>query len=131
MNFGTLHFQILHFPIALILAAALAELLALITRRDFFADAGKYCILGAALMAIPTVLAGDALADEMAARTPSGGGRARFPLGQALVRAGGGVWPAAGGSHRHGGAYRPLGRHGGFRAGLLERLAKAKLKAKS
>jgi uncharacterized membrane protein len=72
MDFGTLHFQILHFPIALILAAALAELLALITRRDFFADAGKYCILGAALMAIPTVLAGDALADEMAARTPGG-----------------------------------------------------------
>lgn len=72
MDFGVLHFQILHFPIALILAAALAELLALITRRDFFADAGKYCILGAAFMAIPTVVAGDVLADEMASLSPSG-----------------------------------------------------------
>ncbi len=64
MNFGKTHLQILHFPIALTLAAALADVCWAIWRQHFFRHAGFYCLLFAAVMVIPTVLAGDNLMDQ-------------------------------------------------------------------
>ncbi len=46
---GKFHPLVVHFPIALILAAALAELIGLRVRRPFLRDSGRYCLmLGAA-----------------------------------------------------------------------------------
>jgi len=59
MAFGKLHVLLLHFPIALALAAALGDVLGAVWRKDFFRQAGFYCLLLAALAAIPTVIAGD------------------------------------------------------------------------
>ena len=58
MDVGKLHVVLVHFPIALALCAALADLLWLITRKDNFKSAGLYCLTLAAISAIPTVVAG-------------------------------------------------------------------------
>jgi uncharacterized membrane protein len=42
MDFGKMHLLVLHFPIALIVAAAVADVLRLITRRPFFRNASLY-----------------------------------------------------------------------------------------
>ena len=55
---GEQHVAIIHFPIALAVAAALAEVLALITRRPAFAHAARFCIVIAALGAIAAVITG-------------------------------------------------------------------------
>ncbi|MFB3892812.1 MAG: DUF2231 domain-containing protein [Phycisphaerae bacterium] len=65
MGPGVLHLLVLHFPIALIMAALLADALWLITRKAFFRAAGFYCIILGALSAIPTVITGDMLSDSM------------------------------------------------------------------
>jgi len=57
---GQFHVMIVHFPIALILAAALAEALGMMTKRAFFLDAARFIVVIAALSAIPTVLLGAA-----------------------------------------------------------------------
>jgi uncharacterized membrane protein len=63
MAWGKLHLLVLHFPIALILATLLADGLFLATKRGFFKTAGLYCLILAALAAIPTVIFGDILLD--------------------------------------------------------------------
>ena len=59
MVLGKLHVLLVHFPIALALSAALADILWAIWRRDFFRHAGFYCLILAALAVIPTVITGD------------------------------------------------------------------------
>jgi uncharacterized membrane protein len=56
--FGEMHPALVHFPIALALAAALAEVLALTTKRELFSNAARYCIVIAALGSLATVPAG-------------------------------------------------------------------------
>jgi len=63
MDFGKLHVMLVHFPIALGLAAVLADAIWLISKKDFFRQAGLWCLLLAALSAIPTVIAGDSHLD--------------------------------------------------------------------
>lgn len=63
-NFGRLHVQLLHFPIALTLAAVLADLLYLLLRKAPLKAAGYYCIVFAAVMAVPTVAAGWLLMED-------------------------------------------------------------------
>ena len=58
MDVGKLHVVLVHFPIALALCAALADLLWLITRKESFKSAGLYCLVLAGISAIPTVVAG-------------------------------------------------------------------------
>ena len=62
MNIGKLHVLIVHFPIALALCAALADILWLATRKDRFRDAGMYCLVLAAISAVPVVITGLAVA---------------------------------------------------------------------
>jgi uncharacterized membrane protein len=65
MQLGHLHVAIVHFPIALVLAAAAADLLWWLTKRPLFKNAGLYCLM-AALIATPAVLVtGSLLADEV------------------------------------------------------------------
>jgi uncharacterized membrane protein len=65
---GKMHLQILHFPIALAMMAAVADLLWLIRRKGRFAPAfkasGTFLIVAAAILAIPTVIAGDSLMED-------------------------------------------------------------------
>lgn len=65
MDFGRLHLLLVHFPIALAIAAVLAEILHLIFNREFFRNAGTFCILFAAGSVIPTALTGLDLIDDM------------------------------------------------------------------
>jgi len=46
---GKFHSMAVHFPVALIITAALAEILALVFRSPFFRDAARYVIIVAAL----------------------------------------------------------------------------------
>lgn len=62
MNAGKLHVLIIHFPIALALCALLADLLWLASRRQLFRHSGLYCLVLAALSAVPSVLTGMAAA---------------------------------------------------------------------
>jgi uncharacterized membrane protein len=55
---GQFHVMIVHFPIALILAAALAEIMGMIFKREFYFDAARFIVIIAALSAIPAVLLG-------------------------------------------------------------------------
>jgi uncharacterized membrane protein len=55
---GEQHVAIIHFPIALTIAAALAEVIALITRKPAFAHAARFCIVIAALGAIAAFISG-------------------------------------------------------------------------
>jgi uncharacterized membrane protein len=63
MQLGKLHLVLVHLPIALVVAAATADLLWAITRRKFFDNAGLYCLLGALATAPLTALAGSLLSD--------------------------------------------------------------------
>ena len=58
MNIGELHVVIVHFPIALAVCAVLADLLWLATRKDSFKNAGMYCLVLAAISALPVVITG-------------------------------------------------------------------------
>lgn len=53
------HVLLVHFPIALAMAAVLGDILWATLRKDFFRGAAFYCLLLAALAAIPTVITGD------------------------------------------------------------------------
>jgi uncharacterized membrane protein len=55
---GTFHPSASHFPIALLLAAGLAELLRIATGRSLFDGAARYCLWFGALGAIMTALLG-------------------------------------------------------------------------
>lgn len=55
MDIGRFHVLLVHFPIALGLAAAVADLLWVITRRMLFRQAAAYCLAGA-LVAAPFVV---------------------------------------------------------------------------
>jgi len=55
MDIGKFHVLLVHFPIALGLAAAVADLLWVITRRMLFRQAAVYCLAGA-LIAAPFVV---------------------------------------------------------------------------
>jgi len=63
---GKFHPMVVHFPIALILSAFLAELLAWLCRSRFFADAARFCLW----LAVPTIIVAiflgwaDALAEK-------------------------------------------------------------------
>ena len=56
---GVLHPMMVHFPIALAMAAALAALLGLLIRTKFLKDACTYTIVLAALFSVPTYLLGE------------------------------------------------------------------------
>lgn len=58
MNVGKLHVLIIHFPMALAFAALLADLLWLVTRKEAFRHTALYCLLLAALSAVPAVITG-------------------------------------------------------------------------
>ena len=62
MNIGKLHVLLVHFPIALGFCAVLADILWLVTRKDRFKDAGVYCLVMAAVSALPVVITGLAVA---------------------------------------------------------------------
>ncbi len=62
MNIGKLHVLLVHFPIALAFCAVLADILWLVTRKDRFRDAGVYCLVLAAVSALPVVITGLAMA---------------------------------------------------------------------
>jgi uncharacterized membrane protein len=64
MALGKFHVILVHFPIALAMAAVLGDVLWIIWRKDFFRGAAFYCLLLAALAAIPTVVTGDMHLDE-------------------------------------------------------------------
>jgi uncharacterized membrane protein len=58
MEIGKLHLLVLHFPLALIIVAALADGLFLWRRTAIFKEAGYFCILLGATAAIPTMVTG-------------------------------------------------------------------------
>ena len=62
MNIGKLHVLLVHFPIALAFCAVLGDILWLVTRKDRFRDAGVYCLVLAAVSALPVVITGLAMA---------------------------------------------------------------------
>ena len=64
MALGKFHVILVHFPIALALAAVLGDVLWIIWRKDFFRGAAFYCLLLAAVAAIPTVITGDMHLDD-------------------------------------------------------------------
>ncbi len=55
---GQFHPLVVHFPIALILAAACAELLGLVTRKPQLTEAARFCITAGALGAVAAVSLG-------------------------------------------------------------------------
>lgn len=69
---GKFHVMVVHFPIALVLTAALAELLKLVLKRPFFGDTARFLILlgaASALVTVPLGFAagtGQSYADEYA-----------------------------------------------------------------
>ena len=65
MNIGKLHVLVVHFPIALALAAVLAEALWLATRKDALKQAGLYCLVLATVSSLPAIVAGMALERSM------------------------------------------------------------------
>jgi len=65
MEIGKLHVVLVHFPIALAFSAILAEVLWLATRRHTFAEAGVYCLVLAAVSAVPVVITGLLVAKSM------------------------------------------------------------------
>lgn len=55
---GKFHPMAVHFPIALVLAAALAEIIAMLTKREFFVNASRFSIVLAASGAVVATLMG-------------------------------------------------------------------------
>ena len=66
-----LHVAIIHFPIALAIAAAAADLLWLITRRSFFGSASLYCLAAALIVTPAALLTGDMLSEDQEVFPPS------------------------------------------------------------
>ncbi len=64
MEFGKLHVLLVHFPIALGLSAVLADVIWLILKKDFFRQAGLYCLILAAISAGPAAATGNAHLDN-------------------------------------------------------------------
>jgi uncharacterized membrane protein/mono/diheme cytochrome c family protein len=56
--FGKFHLLALHFPIALVIAAAIAEALNVWRRSAVPSDAGRFCLVLAAVTAVPTAVLG-------------------------------------------------------------------------
>lgn len=79
MDFGRLHVVVLHFPVALIVAMAVAEFLGLFGRRAFFKSASLYCLIGALLTGPVAVATGWDLLGDM---PPAG----KMPAVWAMVR---------------------------------------------
>ncbi len=65
MEIGKLHVVLVHFPIALALSAILAEVLWLATKRRAFDEAGAFCLVLAAVSAVPVVVTGLLVAKSM------------------------------------------------------------------
>jgi len=67
---GHFHVILVHFPIALILAAAIAELLSLLLRQPNLTSTARFCVfLGAAGTVVATVLGWFAASEESASET--------------------------------------------------------------
>jgi uncharacterized membrane protein len=62
---GRLHPFLVHFPAALLVVAAAAELLCIIRRDGYFGDAARFMVTAAAVFAVPAALAGFARADAI------------------------------------------------------------------
>lgn len=58
---GNFHFVFLHFPIALIIMTAFAELFFAYTGKAFYSNAARFMLIAATLFALPTALFGYAL----------------------------------------------------------------------
>jgi uncharacterized membrane protein len=71
MDIGKLHVVIVHFPIALALSAALADILYAITKKAALKNAGLYCLVLAAIAAIPTVMTGWERLESLQANLPA------------------------------------------------------------
>jgi uncharacterized membrane protein len=56
--FGKFHLLALHFPIALVIAAAIAEAFSVWRRSAVPSDAGRFCLVLAAVTAVPTAILG-------------------------------------------------------------------------
>ena len=65
MHLGKLHVLVLHFPIAMAIAAVAADILWLITRRLIFRSAGAYCLVLTLIAAIPTIVTGLLMAGSL------------------------------------------------------------------
>ncbi len=65
---GKFHSAAVHFPIALVIAAALSEVLAYLTKKQFLRDAARFNLIVAALSGVVAVLAG--LAAEYSSSYP-------------------------------------------------------------
>ena len=55
---GNFHPPLVHFPIAMLVGAALAEILLMVTGREIFQQAARYCVWIGALSAVPTAVLG-------------------------------------------------------------------------
>lgn len=62
---GTIHPILIHFPVALILTACLAEGLLILRRQPWFGDAARFMIIAAAWVSVVAAVAGFALASAM------------------------------------------------------------------
>lgn len=60
-----IHAMVIHFPIALILVGFLSEIIALIIKKQFFADAAFYLLLLGAIGAIAAYISGSYAGDGM------------------------------------------------------------------
>jgi uncharacterized membrane protein len=65
MDIGKFHVLLVHFPIALAVAAVVADLLRLITRRTFFRGASLYCLAAAIIATPPVLVTGYLLSTEL------------------------------------------------------------------
>ena len=68
---GKFHLLLIHFPIALVLAAAAGELLSLWLRTPALTSAARYCLSLAAIAAVPTAALGWLFAATSFSETPS------------------------------------------------------------
>lgn len=71
MHIGVLHVTIVHFPIALSIAAVVADAVWLVGRKPWAKHAGLYCLIFAALSAIPVAITGDAQLEDMQSQSLS------------------------------------------------------------
>lgn len=63
MDLTHLHPMIVHFPIALIIVGFLSDLVGLVTKRDFFSQAGLYMFILGAVGVIAAFISGDQAGD--------------------------------------------------------------------